>query len=101
MAVRQHQIQNPYGVVKTNDFEIIGFEEKPIYRSNINAGVYAINPEVLKFIKKGEECDMPTLFNRLMYNKYLTMAYPVHETWLDVGRPLDLDLARDTYENKT
>jgi NDP-sugar pyrophosphorylase family protein len=41
MAVRIHEWQNPFGVVKTQGIEIIGYEEKPLSRSHINAGVYS------------------------------------------------------------
>jgi NDP-sugar pyrophosphorylase family protein len=39
MAVRVHEWQHPFGVVQTQGVEIVCFEEKPIARSHINAGV--------------------------------------------------------------
>jgi len=33
---------------------------------------------------------MPTLFERVQANAKCTTAYPIHEPWLDVGRPDDL-----------
>jgi NDP-sugar pyrophosphorylase family protein len=36
---------------------------------------------------------MPTWFERLQANKKRTAAYPMHEPWLDVGRPDDLKKA--------
>ena len=94
MAVRVHEWQHPYGVVQTKGVDIIGFEEKPVHRSHINAGVYALNPEVLSFLDVDSRCDMPTLFERLQAKAKRTVAYPIHEPWLDVGRPEDLALAR-------
>jgi NDP-sugar pyrophosphorylase family protein len=94
MAVRIHEWQHPFGVVQTQGVEIIGFEEKPIARSHINAGVYALNPFALKALSSGLHCDMPTLFERLQTEKQRTVAYPMHEPWLDVGRPDDLDRAQ-------
>lgn len=90
MAIRMHEWKNPFGVVQTQGIEIIGFEEKPITRSHINAGVYVLNPEVLNLMAVNEYCDMPTLFERLQARKNLIVAYPMHEPWLDVGRPEDL-----------
>ena len=90
MAVRLHEWQHPFGVVQMRGIEIIGFEEKPISRSHINAGVYALSPEAVKHLTRGEPCDMPTLFERLQTNCLKTIAYPMHEPWLDVGRPDDL-----------
>jgi dTDP-glucose pyrophosphorylase len=93
MAVRVHEWQHPFGVVQTQGVEIVGFEEKPIARSQINAGVYALDPAALSVLTADSHCDMPTLFERLQANKKCTVAYPMHEPWLDVGRLDDLKRA--------
>lgn len=90
MAVRVHEWQHPFGVVQMNGVEIVGFAEKPVARSHINAGVYALSPAALDCLREGEHCDMPTLFERLHAQGRRTVAYPMHEPWLDVGRPDDL-----------
>jgi dTDP-glucose pyrophosphorylase len=94
MAVRVHEWQNQFGVVKTNGINIVGFEEKPIVRSHINAGVYALNPSALEVLDVNVYCDMPTMFELLRIQDSRTLAYPMHEPWLDVGRPDDLEKAR-------
>ena len=94
MAVRMHEWQHPFGVVQTNGVDIVGFEEKPVARSHINAGVYALAPEALDFLISDAQCDMPSLFERLRAQAKRTVAYPMHEPWLDVGRPDDLAKAR-------
>ncbi len=96
MAVSVHEWQHPYGVVQTKGVDIIGFEEKPVRRSYINAGIYALNPEVLSFLDVNSRCDMPNLFERLQAKTKRTIAYPIHERWLDVGRDDDLITARLT-----
>jgi len=105
MAIRLHEIQNQFGVVQTDGIKITSYEEKPILRSNINAGVYAIKPEALKLLVVNENCDMPTLFERLKANSMLTIAYPLHEHWLDIGNFSDFrkanlseDLVQKNYE---
>ena len=90
MAVRVHEWQHPFGVVKTQGVEVVGFEEKPVARSHINAGVYALSPEVLNELIAEAPCDMPMLFERLQAKAKRTVAYPMHEPWLDVGKPEDL-----------
>lgn len=89
MAVRLHEWQHPFGVVQTKGVDIIGFEEKPIARSHINAGVYVLEPSAIDHLEVGECCNMPTLFKRLQKSSERTIAYPMHEPWLDVGRPDD------------
>lgn len=93
MAVRLHEWQHPFGVVQMRGVEITGFEEKPVARTYINAGVYVLASEALQYLEKGDPCDMPTLFENLRIKKMYTVAYPMHEPWLDVGRPDDLDTA--------
>lgn len=99
MAVRQHEWQNPFGVVKTEGVQITGFEEKPIYRSHVNAGIYVLDPKVLDFLAPNEVCDMPAFFDRLKANQKSTIAYPMHEGWRDVGRPEDLVIANNEIED--
>lgn len=98
MAVRVHEWQHPFGVVQTKGIDIVGFEEKPVARSHINAGVYVLDPAALNALKAGEHCDMPVLFERLQAQAMRTVAYPMHEPWLDVGRLEDLNLAREQGE---
>lgn len=93
MAVRVHEWQHPFGVVQMQGVNIVGFEEKPIARSHINAGVYALDPSALSALIANNRCDMPTLFERLQAQTKRTVAYPMHEPWLDVGRPDDLRIA--------
>ncbi len=93
MAVRVHEWQHPFGVVQTQGVEIVGFEEKPVARSHINAGVYVLEPDALCVLSADTHCDMPTLFERLQVQAKRTVAYPMHEPWLDVGKPDDLKQA--------
>ncbi|HKY80079.1 MAG TPA: nucleotidyltransferase family protein, partial [Sphingobium sp.] len=94
MAVRLHEWRNPFGVVKTQGVDITGFEEKPISRCHINAGIYALEPHVLDLIGENVRCDMPQLFERIQEQNKRAIVFPMHEPWLDVGRPNDLDNAR-------
>lgn len=98
MAVRVHEWQHPFGVVQTQGVDITGFDEKPLARSHINAGVYVLSPEALGQLTPGAPCDMPMLFERLKTSSKRTVAYPMHEPWLDVGRPDDLIEANETLD---
>ena len=95
MAVWNHEWQNPYGVVQTRGLEIIGYEEKPVVKNYINAGVYALESNALSFLKREEHCDMPTLLDRLQKNSNRVIVFPMHEPWMDIGNPLDLEKANE------
>lgn len=99
MAVRVHEWQHPFGVVRMDGVDIVGFEEKPVARTHINAGVYALSPDALDCMQVNDICDMPSLFQRLQARGTRTVAYPMHEPWLDVGRPDDLRLANQRLEH--
>jgi NDP-sugar pyrophosphorylase family protein len=107
MAVRLHEWQHPFGVVHTRGVDIIGFEEKPIARTHINAGVYVIQADALDSLQANEHCNMPTLFARLQERSHRTIVYPMHEPWFDIGHAEDLaraqehDRARRDYQTES
>ena len=76
MAVRLYEWQHPFGVVHIKGVDIVGFEEKPIARSHINAGIYVLDPAALDVLTPGEQCDMPTLFARLQERAGRTLSIP-------------------------
>jgi len=89
MAIKKYELQNPYGVVNTDGLNISSFEEKPIQISYVNAGIYVINPSALKYLELNTFYNMPDFFMKLKENKNKIVAYPIHETWADVGSPKD------------
>lgn len=94
MAVREYDFQVPYGVVKLDDAVIAAIEEKPVQRFFVNAGIYVLSPAALKLIPSGTPYDMPTLFQQLTRDKLRTVAYPLREYWLDIGRTEEFERAQ-------
>lgn len=90
MVVRQYSHEIPYGVVNIRDKSICNIEEKPRHSFFINAGIYVLNPGVLSHIPSDEFYDMPTLFSDLISKNIRTVAFPIYERWIDVGRVEDL-----------
>jgi len=93
MGVRVYELQNPFGVVQTQGIDIVGYEEKPLHRTHINAGVYVLEPSAIALLGDSVLTDMPTLFTMIKGKSKKVIAYPIHERWLDVGRPSDLQTA--------
>jgi dTDP-glucose pyrophosphorylase len=94
MAVHVHQFENPFGVVKVEQLNIVDYEEKPVVRSLANSGIYAINKKAILLVNRDEFCDMPTLFARARSNREKTIVYPLHEDWIDIGRPEEFERAK-------
>ena len=100
MAVQIYESQIPFGVVKTRDIEIVKYQEKPIDKSLINAGVYVLGTEMFRFIKKQELLDMPSLFESAMKNGLKTSAFLIHENWVDLGSHYDYEIAERKFSTK-
>jgi NDP-sugar pyrophosphorylase family protein len=98
VGVREHVIQVPFGVVSVDDAYVTALTEKPLHRSLVSAGIYALDASVLSRLTRGEYLDMPTLLADIMQQPQQVAAFPIHESWLDVGRPEDLNRARNEAE---
>lgn len=98
MCVREYEFQVPYGVVHTEGATIQSIIEKPTHQFYVNAGIYVLNPEVLKIIPSGEFFDMPQLFEKLIQSHKKTCSFPIREYWMDIGRPNDFEQANSDYE---
>ena len=99
MCVKEYDFQIPYGVVNIKNNHILSISEKPIHKFFVNAGIYMLNPSVLKFIPDGEFFDMPTLFDYLISNKQKNISFPIREYWLDIGEIKEYEKANIEYLN--
>ncbi len=97
MAVREYDVQVPFGVIELDGQNIINIIEKPVKRYFVNAGVYILSPQCLPLIPKDEFFDMPSLFLKLINNGFTTSSFPLHEYWLDIGRMSDFQRAGVEY----
>ncbi len=99
MCIRLHVYKNPFGVVVNKGIKFSGIFEKPLNQTFINAGVYAMNPKILKLIKKNAKMDMPDLFELLTRYKKRVMVYVIHEKWIEIGNPKELKIANKIISN--
>jgi dTDP-glucose pyrophosphorylase/urease gamma subunit len=97
MAVREYDVQIPFGVTELDGHKITGLVEKPVKRFFVNAGVYVLSPQCLPLIPKDNFFDMPSLFQKLIDNGFATSSFPLHEYWLDIGRMSDFQRANVEY----
>ncbi len=98
ICVREYEMKVPFGVVQVDGVELKGFKEKPRIRQLVNAGIYVINPALIESIKDGQVIDMPELLLNESNESRRVTVYPIHEYWLDVGRPESLEEAHATWE---
>jgi|SaaInlV_110m_DNA_1040235.scaffolds.fasta_scaffold10308_2 dTDP-glucose pyrophosphorylase len=99
MCVREYDFQVPYGVVNLQDQNIVSIEEKPLHKFFVNAGIYMLNPSVLKYIPEDSFFDMPTLFDVLIQAKKKALSFPIREYWLDIGEIKEYNKANSEYSD--
>ena len=87
-----------YGVVEKNDNKILRIKEKPIMESEVSAGIYFLNPEVLDFIPPNKKFNMTELMESLIKAKRCVLAYPLNDYWLDVGQLGDYQKAQKDFK---
>ena len=98
MCVRSFKNQIPYGVIKTDSTNIIKIEEKPIKDIKVNTGIYVVNKNVISLIPHNQFFNMTSLFEKLIKNQKKTVAFPLHEYWIDVGQPSEFEKADKDYK---
>lgn len=94
MCVREYEHQVPYGVITSEGTQIKTMVEKPVHRFFVNAGIYLLDPILVKSVEPDTRIDMPTLLERQIDSGKPVNMFPIHEYWLDIGRMDDFDKAQ-------
>ncbi|WP_421227153.1 nucleotidyltransferase family protein [Aeromonas jandaei] len=94
MCVREYSYQIPYGVIMGEGNNVTSMVEKPVHHFFVNAGIYVVNPHIVRSVTKEERIDMPTLLEKHMQGKKTISMFPLHEYWLDIGRMEDFNRAQ-------
>ena len=88
VVIRNITQKNHYGVVKLKNTKVIGFEEKKSFIININTGIYVLNNNLLRLLNNKHE-DMPNFLEKLKKKNKKVIAYPIYESWVDIGTKLN------------
>lgn len=97
LCVREHAFQAPHGVAEVEGVRMTALREKPTFRWLANAGVYCLDGAVLSRVPPTGPFDMPELLASLAAEGAMVGAYPIHEYWLDIGRPPDFESAQSDF----
>ncbi len=98
MCVREFNFQVPYGVVRIDRDRLVGIDEKPVQKFFISAGIYVLNPEVIRLLPKSTSLNMPNFFETLIAQRYHASVFPIREYWLDIGQMDDFKRANGEFE---
>lgn len=94
MCVREYEYQVPYGVITSEGIQIKSLVEKPVHKFFVNAGIYLLNPGLVKSVEPDTRIDMPTLLEQQIAADKPVNMFPIHEYWLDIGRMDDFQKAQ-------
>lgn len=93
MAVREYEMQVPFGVVRERDGCIEAIDEKPVQRFTVSAGVYVLSPQLLALVPHATFFDMPALFEAATRTGLRARCHRIDGYWLDIGRLPDYERA--------
>lgn len=100
ICARDYEFQVPYGVVEIENTKLIDITEKPQHRFFVNAGIYVLNPSVVKKIRNHGHVDMTDVLLDESKQSKNVVVFPVHEYWLDIGRVDEFERAQDEVERE-
>lgn len=99
MCVREYQQQVPYGVIQFEEHRITDIVEKPVQKYFVNAGIYVLDPSLIRGLKTCVAQDMPDLLQAQIRHAGGVHMFPIHEYWLDIGRMEDFQRAQSDYRD--
>lgn len=95
VAVRQFDLQVPYGVIECEGENIRTLKEKPQVTFLVNAGIYLLEPSIFDNIPRHKHLDMTELIQSSVDAGRSVVSFPVMEYWLDIGRRDDYEQAQN------
>ncbi len=90
----KYEIPLEYGTLNIKDGNLVSLEEKPVKEYFINAGIYIINPNVIRDLKANGRFDMTDLLDIYIKNNSVAV-FPMHEQWIDIGNHKDYKKANE------
>jgi NDP-sugar pyrophosphorylase family protein len=98
IATHNKPVKIDLGVLEDDrDGNVINYIEKPVLNYLVSMGIYVYEPAVLQFIQPGVYLDFPDLVLKLLGAGKRVSTFHNEATWLDLGRPEDLQLATDVF----
>jgi len=95
VAVKQYDVEVPYGVIECEGARVCALKEKPQIHFLVNAGIYLLEPKVYEFIPNGKHFNMTDLIQCLLDADHIVASFPIIEYWLDIGQIADYERAQN------
>jgi dTDP-glucose pyrophosphorylase len=100
VALREYGFELPYGEIEIQGVDISSVREKPVKRYFLNAGIYLVDPRIMRFIPDdGTPLDMTNFIDILIEKKRRVIGFPIREYWIDIGRIEEYEIANNDCTN--
>src|SRR5438445_3187283 len=87
----EHLSEIPYGVLRTAEHHLLGIDEKPERSDLVSAGMYVLDPDVLRFVPDDTPFGMPDLIDAVVAEGLPVHVFPILEGWFDIGSPEEFE----------
>lgn len=95
IATFPYVVSVPYGVLDTENSEVISFVEKPTYTYQASAGIYLIKKDVLKYVPQDTFFNATDLMEKIISGNKKISYFPIVGYWIDIGKPDDYKKAQE------
>lgn len=90
-----YKVDVPYAVLEMNKDRVASFKEKPTYTYQSNGGIYIVRKQFLEKIPLNKFYNATDLMEKLINDGNKLITYPIHQYWLDIGKPDDFKKAQE------
>jgi dTDP-glucose pyrophosphorylase len=94
IGIRRYLHTVPFGCVERDGDRVVALEEKPTLARDVNAGIYALEPSLVRRVAAGRPLAMPDLVGDALERGEPIGAFTIDDDWIDVGQREQLDQAR-------
>jgi NDP-mannose synthase len=94
VVTKEINIPFRFGRVLSKGDYISEIEEKPTYKQEVLAGIYALTPGVFDFIPEATAYGVDELIKDMMTRNRPVAKYLTHDYWIDVGQLDDYEIAK-------
>jgi len=84
-------------VMAQGDF-ITEIEEKPNYLQEVLAGIYVMQPEILRLIPSSTYFGVDSLIKDMLAKHHPVCKYLMHDYWIDIGQLSDYEQAKQDFD---
>jgi NDP-mannose synthase len=100
VATKEINIPFRFGRVLAEGDYVVDIEEKPDFKQEVLAGIYAMTPAALELVPDDTYFGMDELIKTMMATHRPVAKYKMTEYWVDIGQLDDYELAKEMFASK-